>query len=180
MRSHVVHSFSTSQKIVRATRHALIQKGILLKIHKVSVRSNENALTAPEENSNYCKFFLSGALEYLEAQRVAAEHQTIFFYENDIRFETRAVWRIDLVSTNPRAFFVETKNFIPHCHPDVARFAVHAYGIQDALENRRAAFFLLAADFTAYSLSLRRSIYRRVLYVLASVAKAVVLAHSGL
>ncbi len=60
MRSHVVHSFSTSQKIVRATRHALIQKGILPKIHKVRVRSNENALTAPEENSNYCKFFLSG------------------------------------------------------------------------------------------------------------------------
>jgi hypothetical protein len=60
MLSHVVHSFSTSRKIARATRQTLIQKGILLKIHKVTVRSNGNALTAPEENSNYCKLFLSG------------------------------------------------------------------------------------------------------------------------
>src|SRR6266404_2070531 len=124
--------------------------------------------------------FFVGAFEYVEAQRVAADHQTIFFHENDIRFETRTVRGVHLVSADARAFFIETKNFIPHRHPDVARFAVHAYGIQDALENGRAAFLLLSTDFTAHSLGLRRSLQRRVLYVLAGVAKAVVFADGGL
>jgi hypothetical protein len=40
------------------------------------------------------------------------------------------------------------KEIVPHRHPDVAGFAVHPDSIQDALENRRAALFLLSADFT--------------------------------
>jgi hypothetical protein len=58
--SHLVHSFSTSPQIVWATCDALIQKGISRKIHRVDVAPDKKVLAAPEENSNYCKLFLSG------------------------------------------------------------------------------------------------------------------------
>jgi hypothetical protein len=60
MRSHDVHSFSTSGKIACAHRETLIQKGIYLKFCRLHTDAAKNTQARPEENSNYCEVFLSG------------------------------------------------------------------------------------------------------------------------
>jgi len=124
--------------------------------------------------------FFIRALEYVDAQRVVTNHQTIFLHHDYVWFQTRTFWRVQLIVAAPRAFFIEAIYFVADPHPNVAGITVNADSVQNPFEYRRAILFLLAPDFTPDRLRHRRRFQSGVLHILAGIAEAVVFADGRL
>ena len=62
--------------------------------------------------------FFIRPIEYVDAQRVVPDHQTIFLHHDYVYFQARTFRCVELVVSATGAFFIETIEIIANAHPN--------------------------------------------------------------
>jgi hypothetical protein len=119
-----------------------------------------------------------GAAEFEDSHWVRADQESIFFDQNDIRFEAGVIRGIDLILGTAITILIKVQQSIVETHPNIAIQGVHAEGGEDRMKRWRLAAFILPINFTAGSPSFRPRPESVELEINATVAKAVVLANT--
>src|SRR5271154_5577150 len=100
----------------------------------------------PEENSGNFLAFSIGAMEFIDAERVRSNQETVFFHQNDRRVEWRALGRPNLIFGAADSVFVKMDERVVHSHPHIAIYGINAKCGKNLPKRRRLRSCLCAID----------------------------------
>src|SRR6516165_8019527 len=95
----------------------------------------------PEEKPVNFSRILVGPGEFVNAQRIRANEQAIFFDQKHVGFDARTFLGVDLVLRSAVPFLVEVQQGVVESHPDFATLRVDAKGSENRQQGRRSARF---------------------------------------